>query len=507
MNITAALTMVPRGAREESPVETGTLDILALVQSLAIAPEPPTSVADAQMRRSEFVAYDQQLKAALPLVKDIVSTMFAREQANDKAKALAEAELEEETESFVSTLTKETLGMAFRLVRVLVMGGARILVAAVGTTLELVGGAISFLIANPAVAVAVGIVALGFAGYYYFKSKGKEGKPVPHALQPKPAESAQAATPAGAPVQTAVPVVQAPAPAPAPASAAQLTATESSTVTAPSAGAAAARATVARDAAKTKATKISAEVSDALTNASKVVGVPLSLLSALAGVESSFGANTTATTSSARGLFQFIRGTWATMLKRYGAQYGVPANADPNDHRWAAILAAAMIKFEGYPAVSKVVSQPSITDIYLTHFLGSAGGTAFLKGYLANPSASASSLVSPSQAKANASIFTANGKDRSAQEVYDLFAARLQAQLNKASALIASAASDSGSVTAVPEGTAGTPGSVTTTASAATSTSGAADSAAGKVGAPQATAKTYDYVKLGRNQQIVRMES
>ena len=512
MNVTAAMSLVPMGGRKDAPLESGALDLLALVQSLAQAPAPPRSIEDAQARRSEFSSYRKRLAETMPLVRDVVKTMFKNDAANEQARVEAQEALEEETSSFVNTLTKEAASMAFKLVRILVTGGTRILVAAVGTTLELIGGAVAFLVANPAVAIAVGVVALGFAGYYYYKSKTGEGaqdnKPAPHTLQP--------AAPAPAPAQPQ-PKVSAPAPtssAPAAPKAAAVTTSAPAPVaqpaaaapapSTPSAGAAAGRKTVQKAAGNAKKTKISEEVTNAIINASKVVGVPVSLLTALAGVESSFGTNTVAATSSARGLFQFIKGTWAMMMKRYGARFGVPADADPNNHQWSAILAAAMIKFEGYPAVAKIVSQPSITDVYLTHFLGAGGGASFLRGYIANPAAPASSLVGAAQARANASIFASNGRDRTAQEVYDVFANKLQAQLNKASdSMDAAVAKDSGAAATTAEAA---PSQATTAkppaqapASASTPTPGAS--------ASQATPKSYDYAKVGRNQQIVRMEN
>lgn len=174
----------------------------------------------------------------------------------------------------------------------------------------------------------------------------------------------------------------------------------------------------------------------------------MSLLTALAGVESSFGTNTTASTSSAKGLFQFIKGTWKAVLSKYGTKYGVPADADPYDVKYSAIMAAAMIRHEGYPAVAKVVKSPSITDIYLTHFMGPAGGSAFVRGYLKNPDAEATTLANDAQVKANQTIFYAQGKARTARQVYDMFAAKLGAQVAKGESIIAHAEQQQTTVTA-----------------------------------------------------------
>src|SRR5262249_14510290 len=57
-------------------------------------------------------------------------------------------------------------------------------------------------------------------------------------------------------------------------------------------------------------------------------------------------------------------------------------------------------------------------NLYLAHFLGSDGASAFLKGMAANPNAPATSLASPAAVKANQSVFFQNGQPLSAAQFY-----------------------------------------------------------------------------------------
>src|SRR3954471_16547707 len=59
-----------------------------------------------------------------------------------------------------------------------------------------------------------------------------------------------------------------------------------------------------------------------LQNASQKSGVSFQYLVAKAAQESSLKTDAQADTSSAAGLFQFTRGTWLDMVKRFGPQYG-----------------------------------------------------------------------------------------------------------------------------------------------------------------------------------------
>ncbi|QRE00342.1 hypothetical protein [Burkholderia phage BCSR5] len=169
--------------------------------------------------------------------------------------------------------------------------------------------------------------------------------------------------------------------------------------------------------------KRSATVEQAINIASQRTGMPVGTLTAFAAIESRFDPQAGVATSSARGLFQFTRGTWNSTLKAYGPRYNVSPDADIYDPVANAVMGAAYLKHEVWPSISKAVPNPNTTDLYFGHFLGPGGGRQFLSGLKANPNALASSLVDEKAAKANYWVFTdkKTGRAKTAQEVYDTF--------------------------------------------------------------------------------------
>lgn len=77
-----------------------------------------------------------------------------------------------------------------------------------------------------------------------------------------------------------------------------------------------------------KAEKHDPSVIDDIYAASKQTGVDFGLLALTAKIESDLGRNTVSSTSSARGLFQFIDSTWLILVKQHGKDAGLPEYAD-----------------------------------------------------------------------------------------------------------------------------------------------------------------------------------
>lgn len=149
---------------------------------------------------------------------------------------------------------------------------------------------------------------------------------------------------------------------------------------------------------------------------SQIVGVDPKLMLTMAAIESNFRGRVKAKTSSATGLYQFITDTWRTMIKRYGAKYGLPTNVQPTDPVANALMGAEYIK-ENAKILKSVRPQLTDTDLYLAHFLGPGGAKKLLA---MDPSGNAVAAM-PKAAGANKSIFFENdgkGRPRSASEVY-----------------------------------------------------------------------------------------
>lgn len=159
-------------------------------------------------------------------------------------------------------------------------------------------------------------------------------------------------------------------------------------------------------------------VGDAIREAAKLTGVDESILLAMAKQESTFNPAAKATTSSAKGLFQFLDSTWNEMVNRYGKNFPQLYNG-PYDPLASAIAGALYIQSN-----SRVLQQSNIpitgTNIYASHFLGAGGATKLLT---ADPNAIAAELL-PKAAAANENIFFTgaggNRVPRTVQQVIDV---------------------------------------------------------------------------------------
>ena len=81
------------------------------------------------------------------------------------------------------------------------------------------------------------------------------------------------------------------------------------------------------------ARRVTAPVMDAVQSASARTGVDFDYLVDVARVESGYNPTAKASTSSARGLYQFTKQTWLATLDRHGANHGLAwaANAIGRD--------------------------------------------------------------------------------------------------------------------------------------------------------------------------------
>jgi len=169
--------------------------------------------------------------------------------------------------------------------------------------------------------------------------------------------------------------------------------------------------------------RVSDRVNGCIMQASQRTGVPYANLMAIAAQESAFRANAGASSSSAKGLFQFTNGTWRAMYAKYGPNGTSVRNPtvrnDVFDPCSNALLGAYYYK-ENSASLSAAGLPSGPTEVYAAHFLGPAGAKRFLRNVSANPSGPVSGSVTPEALRANRTVFyKSNGQMRTNREVYN----------------------------------------------------------------------------------------
>ena len=195
--------------------------------------------------------------------------------------------------------------------------------------------------------------------------------------------------------------------------------------------------------------KVDSAVAGALRNAAQATGMDFEVLAAKAAMESGFRADAQASTSSARGLFQFIDQTWLGVVQKHGADHGLADAAaavtrqggrltvsDPalrsrilalrDNPEISARLGAEHLKDLSDALGSNIGRRPDTTELYLGHFLGLRGASELLQKASSDPQMAASQVL-PDAARANPAIFRgADGAPLSVTQVIDKLRERVK---------------------------------------------------------------------------------
>src|SRR5450759_3226372 len=200
--------------------------------------------------------------------------------------------------------------------------------------------------------------------------------------------------------------------------------------------------------------KSRSRIAGAIKQAANTTGTSFEYLLATAKMESNFNPTASASTSSARGLYQFIDQTWLGTVKEAGAQlgYGKYADAiskspsggysvgDPaartaimklrDDPAAASSMAAVLTQSNSFKLTGKIGRRPTDGELYMAHFMGAGGAAKLISNAEDNPQASAVRLF-PNAAAANRSIFfDRSGRARSVSEVYSVLTSRYASAAN-----------------------------------------------------------------------------
>jgi Transglycosylase SLT domain len=169
-------------------------------------------------------------------------------------------------------------------------------------------------------------------------------------------------------------------------------------------------------------------VAGAIREAAQSTGTSFEYLLTTAQIESNLNPAAQATTSSAKGLYQFIEQTWLATMKnagpslgfaRYAAaivqgpdgQYAVPDAAARaaimrlrSDPAASATLAGAFTRNNAAQLNSAIGRAPSEGELYIAHFLGADGAAKLIGAATSQPRANAAAMF-PAAAAANPRIF------------------------------------------------------------------------------------------------------
>jgi hypothetical protein len=197
-----------------------------------------------------------------------------------------------------------------------------------------------------------------------------------------------------------------------------------------------------------------ARIAGAIKQAASSTGTSFEYLLATAKMESNFNPKASATTSSARGLYQFIDQTWLGTVKEAGPQlgYGKYADAitksqsgsysvsDPaardaimrlrDDPDAASSMAAVLTQSNSFKLTGNIGRRPTDAELYMAHFMGVGGAAKLISNAEDHPNASGARLF-PNAAAANRSIFyDRGGRERSVAQVYSVLTQRYDSAAN-----------------------------------------------------------------------------
>lgn len=106
-----------------------------------------------------------------------------------------------------------------------------------------------------------------------------------------------------------------------------------------------------------------------LANVSLKTGVDVVELASMAALESSFNATAKASTSTAKGLFQFTERTWRVTLETYGSRYSLLPTVSRLDPYANSLMGAEYIKENRRILTKRLNREVTFTDVYMAHVI------------------------------------------------------------------------------------------------------------------------------------------
>src|SRR6476646_10591565 len=184
------------------------------------------------------------------------------------------------------------------------------------------------------------------------------------------------------------------------------------------------------------------QITGAIRQAAQSTGISFDYLLTTAQIESNFNPSAQASTSSAKGLYQFIDQTWLATMKGAGpavglgrfaaaitrledGRYDVPDGAWRNaimslrgDPKVSAMMAGAYARSNAAQLTDRLGRAPTEGELYIAHFLGADGAAKLIANAQSRPNLRGADLF-PQAASANRPIFFDRaGNARSVLGVY-----------------------------------------------------------------------------------------
>lgn len=197
-----------------------------------------------------------------------------------------------------------------------------------------------------------------------------------------------------------------------------------------------------------------ARIAGTIRQAASATGASFEYLISAAKIESNLNPSAQASTSSARGLYQFIEQTWLGTVKEAGAAFGFGKYADAitkspsgnysvsdaatrdeilklrDDPAANAAMAGVLTQSNGFRLTGELGRRPNDAELYMAHFMGVGGAARLINAAQDNPRTSAPGLF-PAAAAANRSIFyNRDGSARSVSDVYSVLSTRYASTAN-----------------------------------------------------------------------------
>jgi hypothetical protein len=206
-----------------------------------------------------------------------------------------------------------------------------------------------------------------------------------------------------------------------------------------------------------------AQIAGTIKNAASATGASFEYLISAAKIESNLNPKAQASTSSARGLYQFIEQTWLGTVKEAGAAFGFGKYADAisksdsgrysvsdsatrdeilklrDDPAANAAMAGVLTQSNSFKLTGMIGRRPTDSELYMAHFMGVSGASKLISKAEDSPGVSGPAMF-PSAAAANRSIFyNRDGSARSVSQVYSVLTSRYDAAANSQTARTAMA--------------------------------------------------------------------